>query len=155
VGLGLSLAGMVAALAFGVGVTRLPFGAPLVMLILGGMCLGLAALSAWRVVEPLVGKDTPRTEAARVPARLRDLEREKQAVLKAIKEIDLDHQMRKISDDDHRELTQRYRSRALRLIAELEAGGDYRTLIEQELKSRIAAARTARASSMDARGGSS
>src|SRR5262249_30824506 len=62
---------------------------------------------------------------------------EKQLVLKAIKEIELDYQMKKIAERDYREMVERYRSRALRLIGEIEAGDDFRALIERELKIRM------------------
>ena len=68
---------------------------------------------------------------------LRELEREKQLVLKAIKEIEFDYQMRKIAERDYREMVERYRNRAMRLISEIEAGGDFRGLIEKELKLRL------------------
>jgi hypothetical protein len=68
---------------------------------------------------------------------VRELEREKQLVLKAIKEIEFDYQMRKISERDYRDMIERYRNRAMRLISELDAGGDYRGLIEKELKLRL------------------
>ena len=45
----------------------------------------------------------------------------------------------KISEADHKELTQRYRTRALRLINQIDAGDDFKTLIEQELKTRLSA----------------
>lgn len=131
------LGGALLGLLLGMTGGALRLGAPLVMLGLGGMTLGLAGYAAFRVLDPLL-RPEPRDEDGRDdPGRLRDLEREKQAVLKAIKEIELDHQMRKISDADHRELIARYRARALRIIAELEAGDDYRALIEQELKARL------------------
>ena len=41
---------------------------------------------------------------------VRELEREKQLVLKAIKEIELDYQMRKIAERDYREMVERYRT---------------------------------------------
>ena len=68
---------------------------------------------------------------------MRELEREKQLVLKAIKEIEFDYQMRKISERDYREMVERYRNRAMRLISELDAGDDFRGLIEKELKLRL------------------
>lgn len=136
----LALAGTAAGLAFGVWVVHLSFGAPLVMVGLGGMTLGLSALALWRMLDPLVNPEPPRVESPKQPARIRELQREKHAVLKAIKEIEMDHQMGKLSETDWRELTQRYRARAMRIISELEAGDDYRTLIEQEIKHRIAAA---------------
>lgn len=137
--LGLAAAGTVVGIAFGVAVLQLPLGAPLVMVALGGMTLGLAALALWRVMEPILDTEPPQPAAPQEPVRIRDLQLEKQAVLKAIKEIELDYQMGKLTEADWRELTQRYRVRAMRLIGELEAGDDYRALIEQELKHRIAA----------------
>ena len=66
--------------------------------------------------------------APRTGRHLKELEREKQLVLKAIKEIELDYQMRKIADRDYREMVERYRTRAMRLMSEIEAGDDYRAL---------------------------
>ena len=78
------------------------------------------------------------------------LEREKQLVLKAIKEIELDHQMRKIADADYREMIERYRTRAMRLISEIEVGDNFRELIERELKDRLAMAPAAVVAAPDA-----
>ena len=118
------------------------FSPPLVMMGLGGLTLVLAAFSLWRVLDPLTRAEETRTVAAqRAPLRLRELEREKQAVLKAIKEIELDYQMKKIAEPDYREMVERYRTRALRVMSELAAGDDYRALIERELKDRLAVIR--------------
>ena len=57
--------------------------------------------------------------------------------MKAIKEIELDYQMRKIAERDYREMVERYRTRAMRLISEIEAGDDFRALIERELTMRL------------------
>jgi hypothetical protein len=70
---------------------------------------------------------------------MRELERDKQAVLKAIREIELDYQMRKVAEPDYKEMLQRYRTRAMRIIRELDAGDNYRVLIEEELKTRLSA----------------
>jgi len=122
----------------------LRFSPPLVMMGLGGLTLVLTAFSLWRVLDPLTREEEPRAVAAqRAPLRLRELEREKQAVLKAIKEIELDYQMKKIAEPDYREMVERYRTRALRVMSELAAGDDYRALIERELKDRLAVIRAA------------
>ena len=91
--------------------------------------------------EPVAGSAPPKGSLRETGgrARARELEREKQAVLKAIKEIELDHQMRKIADGDYKELIERYRARAMRLISEIEAGDNFRELIERELKDRLSA----------------
>ena len=108
------------------------------MLALGGMTLALAGAALMRVIDPLTGGGGASAAAApRVARRPRELEREKQLVLKAIKEIELDYQMRKIADRDYREMVERYRARAMRLISEIEAGDDYRALIERELALRL------------------
>jgi hypothetical protein len=113
------------------------FGPPLVMIGLGGMTLALAGAALWRVIDPLMRPDGATIAGPVVSRRKRELDREKQLVLKAIKEVELDYQMRKIAERDYREMVERYRTRALRLIGELEAGDDYRSLIERELAIRL------------------
>lgn len=128
------------AVGYGIAFQKMRLGPPLVMLALGGMTLALCGRALWRVIDPLTRADEAATVLApRAPQRLRELDREKQLVLKAIKEIELDYQMRKIAEVDYRDMIERYRSRAMRLIAELEAGDNYRELIERELKDRLRA----------------
>jgi len=131
-------AGAAAVLIYAVVVERMRFGPPLVMLALGGMTLAFTAAALWRMIDPLARAESA-SAATVVQGRgvMRELEREKQLVLKAIKEIELDYQMRKLGDRDYREMVERYRNRAMRLISELDAGGDYRGLIEKELKLRL------------------
>jgi hypothetical protein len=129
-----------AAVGYGVLFQKMRMGPPLVMLGLGGMTLALCGRALWRVIDPLTRADELATALPpRAPQRLRELDREKQLVLKAIKEIELDYQMRKIAEVDYRDMIERYRGRAMRLIAELEAGDNYRQLIERELKDRVRA----------------
>jgi len=132
-----------AALATGYGYLGLGMrtGPPLVMVGLGGFALVLCALALWRVIDPLTGAGRGTDAEVKTPYRLRELEREKQAVLKAIKEIELDYQMRKINEVDYKDLVERYRARALRVMSDLQAGDNYRALIERELKDRLEARR--------------
>ena len=132
----LAAVGALAAGAYAALFEKMRWGPPLVMLCLGGMTLALAGAALWRVIDPLT-RAAWTTPAARGGRRPRELEREKQLVLKAIKEIELDFQMRKIAERDYREMIERYRTRAMRLIGEIEAGDDYRVLIERELAMRI------------------
>jgi hypothetical protein len=134
-----ALVGTALAVGYGAGVEKMRFGPPLVMLGLGGMTLALCGLALWRVIDPLTRPDGGAALQPRAPQRLRELEREKFVVLKAIKEVELDHQMRKIADADYRDMIERYRARAMRLIGEIEAGDNFRELIERELKDRLAA----------------
>ena len=131
--------GAVAAAGYGHLALGMRFGPPLVMVGLGGLTLILCAAALWWVIDPLTRNETVLAVEVRAPHRLRELEREKQAVLKAIKEIELDHLMRKISEADYRQMVERYRGRALRVLGDLAAGDDYRALIERELKDRLAA----------------
>jgi hypothetical protein len=127
------------------------FSPPLVMMGLGGLTLVLASFALWRVLDPLTRDEEARAVSAqRAPLRLRELEREKQTVLKAIKEIELDYQMKKIAEPDYREMVERYRARALRVMSELAAGDDYRALIERELKDRLAVIRATAAAGTNA-----
>ena len=132
------LGGAIVALAFGVAVEKMRFGPPLVMVGLGGMTLAFAGRALLRVLDPLTRADAGvKSSIEQQPRRARELEREKQLVLKAIKEVELDYQMRKVGERDYREMVERYRARALRLMGEIEAGDDFRALIEHELKMRL------------------
>jgi hypothetical protein len=135
--LALALGGALLALGYALMIEKMRFGPPLVMFALGGMTLALTAAALIRVIDPLAGNATAIAAPALGRRRTRELEREKQLVLKAIKEIELDYQMRKIAERDYREMVERYRARALRLMSELEAGDDYRALIEKELAMRL------------------
>ncbi len=132
----LAVGGALAAGLYAALFEKMRFGPPLVMLALGGMTLALAGAALWRMIDPLsrAASDLATVRGGRRP---RELEREKQLVLKAIKEIELDYQMRKIAERDYREMIERYRARAIRLMGEIEAGDDYRTLIERELAIRL------------------
>ena len=137
----LGLGGAVVAVAYGVAVMHMRMGAPLVMMGLGGLTIVLSGIALWRVLDPLSRADLAWSgQAPRSSGRIKELEREKQLVLKAIKEIELDYQMRKIAEVDYKEMIERYRSRALRLMSELEAGDNFRPLIERELRDRLALA---------------
>src|SRR5215469_16300941 len=83
----LALAGAVGAALYALLVEKMRFGPPFVMFALGGMTLALAGAALVRVIDPLTGgSGTGGSGAARGGRRTRELEREKQLVLKAIKE---------------------------------------------------------------------
>jgi hypothetical protein len=133
----LGAGGALVAAAYALLVERMHFGPPLVMFMLGGMTLALTGAALVRVIDPLAGNSLSAVSTVRGGRRPRELEREKQLVLKAIKEIELDYQMRKIADRDYREMVERYRTRAMRVMSEIEAGDDFRVLIERELAMRL------------------
>jgi hypothetical protein len=133
----LGLGGAAVAAGYAFLVEKMHFGPPLVMFTLGGMTLALTGAALMRVIDPLAGNSLAAVSTVRGGRRPRELEREKQLVLKAIKEIELDYQMRKIAERDYREMVERYRTRAMRLMSEIEAGDDFRVLIERELTMRL------------------
>ncbi|MBI3264337.1 MAG: zinc ribbon domain-containing protein [Acidobacteria bacterium] len=98
----------------------------------------VVGIAAYRTLLPLVAPD--RVEGpAMIGGRTRAaLEREKQLVLRSIKELEFDRAMRKTSEDDFREMSSRLRARAARLIKALDAeGSGYQALIERELSARL------------------
>ncbi len=64
----------------------------------------------------------------------------KKSLLKAIKEIEFDREMRKMSDKDADELTRHYRMRAIEVIKRLETQGDASSVdaeIDREVRARL------------------
>jgi hypothetical protein len=105
--------------------------------IFGAALVGLAALNALR---PLVTGETRQPEMVGSRTRVA-LEREKNLLLRSLKELEFDHAMGKVSDADHDEMAARLRSRAVRLLQQLDSGGSgYRELIERELARRLVSA---------------
>jgi hypothetical protein len=95
--------------------------------------VGLAVL---RTVRPLVTKHEDRTPMIGDRTRAA-LEREKMLALRTLKELEFDRSMKKISDDDYREMSTRLRARASRINRQLDAGADYRAKIEADLAKRL------------------
>jgi hypothetical protein len=100
---------------------------------------GLAAGALYRALAPLITGDVsvfsePLTERLRAT-----LEREKTLVLRAIKELEFDRAMGKVSPRDFEEMSGKLRARAIMLIQKLDDGSSgYRELIERELSARVA-----------------
>ena len=99
------------------------------------------------LVSTLIGDRTAmvgqRTRAA--------LEREKMLALRAIKELEFDRAMGKMSEADFQEMSGRLRARARRLMRQLDAGAGYREQIERDLAKRLAAHANAPARGMPRR----
>jgi ribosomal protein L40E len=121
---------------------------PAGIILLSLVIFGAAAVGVgwWGFFSPVAGADAPpgpqifggRTRAA--------LEREKTLVLRSIKDLEFDHAMGKVSDNDFAEMGARLRGRAAGLLRQLDAGSGYREAIQLELDKRLgkapAAART-------------
>jgi hypothetical protein len=130
---------VLAALACATAVTYMVRGEGLVPVVLLSVLMGAAALvglAALRTVRPLVTSHEDRT--AMVGERTRvALEREKMLALRTLKELEFDRAMKKISEDDFREMSTRLRARAGRIMRQLDAGSGYRARIEADLAKRL------------------
>jgi hypothetical protein len=126
----LALATVVTYLVRGQGVT--------VVVLLSAMmaATALVGLAALRTVRPLVTRHEDRTPMVGDRTRAA-LEREKMLALRTLKELEFDRAMKKISDDDYREMSTRLRARATRIIRQLDAGAGYRARIEADLAKRL------------------
>jgi len=96
----------------------------------------LVGMAALRALRPLVSPEDDRV--AMVGERTRAaLEREKMLALRTIKELEFDRAMGKVSESDWHEMSGRLRSRAARLMRQLDAGVGYRDQIERDLAKRL------------------
>jgi hypothetical protein len=130
---------VLAALACATAVTFVVRGQGVIPVILLTAMMGaaaLAGLAALRTVRPLVVDQEERAAAIGLRARAA-LEREKLLALRAIKELEFDRAMGKISEEDFTEMSGRLRARAARLLIQLDAGVGYRDRIERDLAKRL------------------
>lgn len=138
-------------------INRWVIAAPVVFLCLGwlallagGRFLWISALAAGGEGLGPDGEDGGFELGA---TRVVELQREKRSLLKAIKEVEFDREMGKMSDSDADEIVRVYRARAIEVLKELDAAGaggavagegDGRVsvddLIERELRARLALA---------------
>lgn len=102
------------------------------------LAAGVVAFALYRTLVPLfAAEEAPGPEMLGGRTRAA-LEREKLLSLKAIKDLEFDRAMGKVSETDFREMSARLRARAIRLIRQLDEGtGGYRELIERELGARL------------------
>jgi hypothetical protein len=96
----------------------------------------LVGMAALRTLRPLVSADDERVPMIGRRTRVA-LEREKVLALRAIKELEFDRAMGKLSEADWQEMSGRLRSRAARLMRQLDAGAGYREKIERDLAKRL------------------
>jgi hypothetical protein len=100
---------------------------------------GLAAAGFYRMLSPLVGDPAlqatePLSERTRAV-----LDREKALTMRALKELEFDRSMDKVSQADFDEMAGRLRARAIALMKQLdEDSSGYRSIIERELSARLA-----------------
>ncbi|MGE0462942.1 MAG: zinc-ribbon domain-containing protein [Vicinamibacterales bacterium] len=107
--------------------------ANIVILSLTIVAASFVGLGAYRMLSPLTSASiagAPTVAGGRTRAAL---EREKTLVLRAIKELEFDYAMKKMSQADFEDMSGRLRRRAIGLIQQLDANSGYREQIEREL----------------------
>jgi hypothetical protein len=115
------------------------FGVQLVVLTLAAAALLLVIWLAWSSVQALAGEsELTFEEAFSLGARSAE-EEQKRAVLRALKDLEYERSVGKISEDDYLEYSARYRADAKRLIQSLdESLAEGRQQVEHELARRLA-----------------
>lgn len=119
-----------------VGVT---FGVELsILVIAGGALAGVIAL-LWASVQSLTGESPLTLEEAMTLGAPSAEEEQKRAVLRALKDLDFERGVGKISEEDYVELSARYRAEAKRLMQLLDEGAQpERERAEKALRDRLA-----------------
>lgn len=112
----------------------------LVMVSLAIMSAGWAGFMVFRTLWPLAAEDGD-THQPIVAGKARVmLEREKQLVMRSIKELEFDKAMGKVAQQDFDEMVGRLRARAVGLMKQLDVHEPhYRAQIERELARRLGA----------------
>jgi hypothetical protein len=114
------------------------FGVQLVVLTLAAAALLLVIWLFWCSVQALAGEsELTFEEAFSLGARSAE-EEQKRAVLRALKDLEYERSVGKISEDDYHEYAARYRTEAKRLIQSLDENlAEGRKQVEQELVRRL------------------
>jgi hypothetical protein len=122
-------------------VTGVALGVEIALLVVaGGALAGVIAL-LWASVQALTGESPLTLEEALTLGAPSAEEEQKRAVLRALKDLEYERGVGKISEEDYAELSERYRAEARRLIQLLDAGsGPERERAEKALRERLAKA---------------
>src|SRR3954466_4258397 len=114
------------------------YGVQLVVLTLAAGALLLVIWLLWSSVQALAGEsELTFEEAFSLGARSAE-EEQKRAVLRALKDLEYERSVGKISEDDYHEYSARYRAEAKRLIQSLDENlAEGRKQVEAELARRL------------------
>ena|SRR5688572_15751100 len=131
-----TLAGLVGA-TITVFLSRGQSPAAVILLSLAVFAAAAVGIAALRTVMPLTSK-ARQSSSQMLGGRTRAvLERDKALVLRSIKELEFDRAMGKVSEKDFLEMSGRLRTRAGRLMRQLDAGSGYREQIDREIEKRL------------------
>jgi hypothetical protein len=99
---------------------------------------GAVAAALYRMVLPLMFRNPPISDGPLTERRRAALERDKMLILRAIKDLEFDRAMGKLSQRDFEEMSARLRQRAVSLMKQVDQAGVYRAVIEREIEERMA-----------------
>ncbi len=103
-----------------------------------GAMLGILAVTGYWVFRPLFRPESLESVSPKKREnRQESLQRRKEDVYEAIKEMDFDYGMGKISEDDYNELKSQYKAKAVEIIKDLDGvggGDDVDKAIEREIQ---------------------
>lgn len=113
-------------------------GAPLFFLVLASGALALIVVMLWSSVQSLTGSASLGFEEALGMGAPSKVEEEKRAVLRALKDLDYERGVGKISPEDYAELSAKYRAEAKRLMQTLDDKlGPARAEVEKDIALRL------------------
>jgi hypothetical protein len=114
------------------------WGVQMVLLVLAGGAITLVIVLMWSSVQSLTGSNPLGFEEALGMGAPSKVEEEKRSVLRALKDLEYERGVGKISQEDYAELLARYRADAKRLIQSVdEALGPAREEVERALAQRL------------------
>jgi hypothetical protein len=117
------------------------WGVQMVLLVLAAGAITLVIVLMWGSVQSLTGTAKLGFEEALGMGAPSKVEEEKRAVLRALKDLEYERGVGKISPEDYAELLAKYRAEAKRLIQSVdEALGPARAEVEKSLTERLARA---------------
>jgi hypothetical protein len=110
------------------------------LVVAGGALVGVIAL-VWASVQSLTGESPITLEEALSLGAPSAEEEQKRAVLRALKDLEFERSVGKITQEDYVDLSNRYRAEARRLMHLIDSSGEKdRATIEQVVADRLAAA---------------
>ena len=98
---------------------------------------GITAAAVYRMLLPLASPAALLVDAPLTDRHRAALERDKQLTLRALKDLEFDRAMGKLSQRDFDEMGARLRQRAMTLMKQLDEGASYAPVIEKELQARL------------------
>lgn len=108
------------------------------ILVLAAGALAAVILLLWQSVQNLTGESAISLEEALTLGAPSAEEEQKRAVLRALKDLEYERSVGKISEEDYRELSARYRAEAKRLLRILDASvaeaGEVEAMVRRRLR---------------------